>query len=315
MAIIACSECNREISDKAPTCPHCGAPREAVAPRKRGWFSKTMRGAGYIFAVLFVVSLLANFAEEKEETLEVSPAQSVKVPMPEQVAEAPAPVSIEETAPLAAAIPEQQVTTEPEPTVSEPTLPDPKLTGQLEEFRKLYEEFETFKNSREFQEVGYGACCAYNNWAERVNALHAEAGIPFIQAMDMTPHELWSLGQDYFTGAKNDPQTQERERAIRLALSGPPPEGHVKALRREIGCTTPEVFAERMTLLVASNFAGVDTLTERECQAILRFEPVRGPLATYTTDPSPSGRSETFVKVETAKGRTLWLPEEIIVPE
>ena len=148
-----------------------------------------------------------------------------------------------------------------------------------------------------------------------MNALHAEAGIPFVQATDMTPHDLWALGQNYFTGSKDDPQTQERERAIRLALSGPPPEGHVKALRREIGCTAPEVFAERMALYVANDFAGGDTLTERECHAILRFEPVRGPLAKHTTDPSPSGRSETFVKVETTNGRTLWLPEDVIVSE
>jgi len=26
MALIQCYECSREISDKAPVCPHCGAP-------------------------------------------------------------------------------------------------------------------------------------------------------------------------------------------------------------------------------------------------------------------------------------------------
>ena len=26
MALIECYECEKEISDKAPTCPHCGAP-------------------------------------------------------------------------------------------------------------------------------------------------------------------------------------------------------------------------------------------------------------------------------------------------
>jgi len=28
MALINCYECNREISDRANTCPHCGAPIE-----------------------------------------------------------------------------------------------------------------------------------------------------------------------------------------------------------------------------------------------------------------------------------------------
>ena len=319
MAMTPCSECHREISDKAPACPQCGAPQgtavsDETPPRKPGWFGRIMRGAGYTFAVLFVISLLASFAEDEEKG-EGTPAQTVKAPVVEQVTEAPASALIEETPTLAAAVPEQQPAPEPNPVMAEPTPPDSDLAGQLEEFRNLYEEFETFKNSREFQEVGYGTCCSYNRWAERVNALHAEAGIPFVQATDMTPHDLWALGQDYFTGSKDDPQAQERERAIRLALSGPPPQGHVKALRREIGCTTPEVFAERMTLLVASNYEGIDALTERECHTILRFEPVRGPLATHTTDPSPSGRREIFVKIETAEGKTLWLPEEVIVPE
>jgi hypothetical protein len=32
MALIKCYECEREISDKAPACPHCGAPKEALPP-------------------------------------------------------------------------------------------------------------------------------------------------------------------------------------------------------------------------------------------------------------------------------------------
>lgn len=32
MALIACSECGREISDKAAACPHCGNPMREVPP-------------------------------------------------------------------------------------------------------------------------------------------------------------------------------------------------------------------------------------------------------------------------------------------
>ena len=31
MALINCPDCNKEISDKAPTCPGCGAPISAAA--------------------------------------------------------------------------------------------------------------------------------------------------------------------------------------------------------------------------------------------------------------------------------------------
>ena len=32
MALIECYECEKEISDKAPACPHCGAPKEEQPP-------------------------------------------------------------------------------------------------------------------------------------------------------------------------------------------------------------------------------------------------------------------------------------------
>jgi hypothetical protein len=33
MALIPCYECEKEISDKAPACPHCGAPKEEQPPQ------------------------------------------------------------------------------------------------------------------------------------------------------------------------------------------------------------------------------------------------------------------------------------------
>jgi antitoxin component YwqK of YwqJK toxin-antitoxin module len=30
MALILCYECEKEISDQAPACPHCGAPKDGV---------------------------------------------------------------------------------------------------------------------------------------------------------------------------------------------------------------------------------------------------------------------------------------------
>ncbi len=32
MALIACPECGREVSDRAPSCPHCGVPLGAALP-------------------------------------------------------------------------------------------------------------------------------------------------------------------------------------------------------------------------------------------------------------------------------------------
>ena len=44
MALILCPECNREISDRAPNCPHCGcpiaAPNQAPAPDRSAEIQK-----------------------------------------------------------------------------------------------------------------------------------------------------------------------------------------------------------------------------------------------------------------------------------
>jgi hypothetical protein len=35
MALIKCSECGKEVSDRASACPNCGAPPSGVNPRQR----------------------------------------------------------------------------------------------------------------------------------------------------------------------------------------------------------------------------------------------------------------------------------------
>lgn len=44
MALIPCSECKKEISDKASACPHCGAPVVLVAPVVH----KRVRGSPFV---------------------------------------------------------------------------------------------------------------------------------------------------------------------------------------------------------------------------------------------------------------------------
>ncbi len=36
MALIACPECNKQVSDQAPACPHCGFPISRPASKPNG---------------------------------------------------------------------------------------------------------------------------------------------------------------------------------------------------------------------------------------------------------------------------------------
>jgi hypothetical protein len=61
VALIKCKECGREVSDRAPTCPNCGAPIAGAAPTKV--VVKRSGGCGLfliiVFAIIAAVVLLA----------------------------------------------------------------------------------------------------------------------------------------------------------------------------------------------------------------------------------------------------------------
>ncbi|MFA6904369.1 MAG: zinc ribbon domain-containing protein [Gallionellaceae bacterium] len=66
MALINCNECGKEISDKATTCPHCGAPTVNVSQNIADPNACSKCGTHYI-------------AEKKPVTL--SPVMIVSIPL------------------------------------------------------------------------------------------------------------------------------------------------------------------------------------------------------------------------------------------
>jgi predicted amidophosphoribosyltransferase len=65
MALVRCSGCSREVSDKAPVCPHCGAPLTLVPDSVR----RTTRAGGKwggigfaLVAVGIVIGVVSNRA-------------------------------------------------------------------------------------------------------------------------------------------------------------------------------------------------------------------------------------------------------------
>ena len=65
MSLIRCSECGKEISDKANTCPHCGAPVEksetaAETPKAKVWYDvpDTNQESGFLDLISLLFPLL-----------------------------------------------------------------------------------------------------------------------------------------------------------------------------------------------------------------------------------------------------------------
>ena len=64
MALIDCPECGKEVSDKAPSCPHCGIvfkPRENPVSLDTFEESKTEKISGVVWGILkFILFLLVS---------------------------------------------------------------------------------------------------------------------------------------------------------------------------------------------------------------------------------------------------------------
>lgn len=60
MALITCTECKTEISDKAASCPKCGAPR----PKSHTLIKALMIGATAAFVLFLIVATLAGNSPE-----------------------------------------------------------------------------------------------------------------------------------------------------------------------------------------------------------------------------------------------------------
>lgn len=61
MALIACRECGKEISSKAPTCPSCGAPVKK-APRKVGCLGSLLL---FLAASVVITMVIGTISSEK----------------------------------------------------------------------------------------------------------------------------------------------------------------------------------------------------------------------------------------------------------
>ena len=57
MSLTNCPECNKQLSKKAPTCPHCGHPIKPVVieQTKKGWKIVKLISALVIIAGIFMI--------------------------------------------------------------------------------------------------------------------------------------------------------------------------------------------------------------------------------------------------------------------
>ena len=52
MALVACPDCSQQVSDAAPSCPHCGRPIAAIEVQQTAKKYKAWMAASFIVSIL-----------------------------------------------------------------------------------------------------------------------------------------------------------------------------------------------------------------------------------------------------------------------
>lgn len=69
MALLSCSECNKQISDKAPACPHCGASKGKATEQVTGSDAVNLL-VSFIIGVFFAAFTM-NLVNDDNEGLKL----------------------------------------------------------------------------------------------------------------------------------------------------------------------------------------------------------------------------------------------------
>lgn len=95
-----------------------------------------------------------------------------------------------------------------------------QLSDQQVTFIELYDELQEFRYDEEFHRFGFGACCRFAEWKERVENLQAEQGSLGEHFLIFLPYDLITLGMDYMRneGHSVTEFSQEIEEEIETVL-------------------------------------------------------------------------------------------------
>ena len=77
MSLIRCKECNSKVSDKAKTCPNCGAP---VEDSKKNEKKKNILGCGCLLIILVFSVIVYLFFSNGQNSRQVQKKSSVTMP-------------------------------------------------------------------------------------------------------------------------------------------------------------------------------------------------------------------------------------------
>ena len=181
----------------------------------------------------------------------------------------------------------------------------------MNKFIDLYQELLSFKDSKEFRDVGYGQCCIYSEWANRVKEFDRKESMEVLRAVEVVPMDLWTIGKDHFSrNEKVRESAAERlvviGQFIKIYKSDEVAEsGEGTMVMTDPACTDYSVFEEFADYMLDQKYAEagdfLDEAIERgECRRILSGTIVSGP------HDEKDGKLGDLVQIEISNGTKLW---------
>lgn len=111
---------------------------------------------------------------------------------------------------------------EPEKLIEFPILyvDEDHSQKNIEEIKILYKELQGFKDDPQFHQVGFGVCCKFNLWLQKVDSFQSKkTNQEILNYVGFLPGELSLLGMEYMRNKGRPASNSELENIISGGLS------------------------------------------------------------------------------------------------
>lgn len=181
-----------------------------------------------------------------------------------------------------------------------------------EALQSLYADLKQFKDDPQFHQVGFGQCCEYFRWKQKVEALSATHGRAILKRAGFAPGDLVQLASAYAKSRGRETDLTRRLKApIENGLSPSKPSGGSGVLRTNgRWCTDVEVFAD---FVKGMETGAMDLASRPETDSSCReyasgtkVGPVLAERQFRFSDGTPFLR---FVQVQAPDGTKIWVSD------
>jgi hypothetical protein len=180
--------------------------------------------------------------------------------------------------------------------------------------KKLYIELMEFKGNKEFHNVGFGQCCKYYKWLQKVKAISNNDARKLLK-YGFVPGDIEMLAREYKRSkGKETNYSKDMNRRLRTVFnldsaSKNIPKGKMMVVKSEdIACKKMEYYKQFWKALKAGDYASsTKHIAPPRCIDLYIGTKVEGPLGSETLE----SNSSRYIKIK-YEGKNYWISEAMV---